>query len=109
MFNAAFRDFWRPETGPPHGTLHSNTPMKSILTTLVIAALAAPAFAGCGKTEDVSGKLKKIDSDTKEVTIGSKSYKLTPAVSIESLAALKGKDVTAKVGHNKVESISAKS
>lgn len=107
MFNDAFRDFWRPETGPPHGTLHSNTPMKSILTTLVIAALAAPAFAGCGKTEDVSGKLKKFDSEKKEVTIGSKSYKLGPSASVDE--KLVGKDVTAKVGHNKVESIAAKS
>jgi hypothetical protein len=70
--------------------------MKSILTTLVIAALAAPAFAGCGKTEDVSGKLNKFDAEKKTVEIGSKSYKL-------------GKEVTAKVGHNKVESIAAKS
>ena len=107
MFNDAFRDFWHPETGPPHGTLHPNTPMKSILTTLVIAALAAPAFAGCGKTEDVSGKLKKFDSEKKEVTIGSKSYKLGPSAAVDE--KLVGKDVTAKVGHNKVESIAAKS
>jgi hypothetical protein len=82
--------------------------MKSILTTLAIAALAAaPAFAGCGKTEDVKGKLKSFDPEKKEVTIGSKTYKLTPAVT--NAADLKGKDVVAKVGHGKVESIEAKS
>ncbi len=81
--------------------------MKSILTTLVIAALAAPAFAGCGKTEDVSGKLKSFDAEKKTVEIGSKSYKLGPAASVDE--KLVGKEVTAKVGHNKVESIAAKS
>ena len=81
--------------------------MKSILTTLVIAALAAPAFAGCGKTEDVSGRLNKFDAEKKTVEIGSKSYKLGPAASVDE--KLVGKEVTAKVGHNKVESIAAKS
>jgi len=80
--------------------------MKSILTTLAVIGLSASAFAGCGKTEDVSGKLKSFDADKKEVTIGSKTYKLTPAAKVDE--KLVGKDVTAKVGHNKVESLSAK-
>ena len=81
--------------------------MKSILTTLAIIALAATAFAGCGKTEDVTGKLKSFDAEKKEIVIGSKTLKLTPAVT--NAADLVGKEVTAKVGHNKVESIAAKS
>jgi hypothetical protein len=80
--------------------------MKSILTTLAVIGLSASAFAGCGKTEDVTGKLKSFDADKKEVTIGSKTYKLTPAVKVDD--TLVGKEVTAKVGHNKVESLTAK-
>ncbi|MBL9133314.1 MAG: hypothetical protein JNG86_19035 [Verrucomicrobiaceae bacterium] len=82
--------------------------MKSILTTLaIVVGLSASAFAGCGKTEDVTGKLKSFDADKKEVTIGTKTYKLTPAAKVDD--KLVGKEVTAKVGHNKVESLSAKS
>jgi hypothetical protein len=82
--------------------------MKSILTTLAItAAFSATAFAGCGKTTDVSGKLTSVDAEKKEVVIGDKTLKLTPAVT--NAADLVGKQVTAKVGHGKVESIAAKS
>jgi hypothetical protein len=83
--------------------------MKAILTTLALVSLSASAFAGCGKTEDVTGKLKKIDAEKKEITVDSKTYKLTPAVDVAALDALKGKDVTVTVGHNKAEAVKAKS
>lgn len=82
--------------------------MKSILTTLAIVGLSASAFAGCGKTEDVTGKLKSIDADKKEITVGAKTYKLTPAVDVAALGSLKGKDVVVTVGHNKAEAVKAK-
>ncbi|MBK8093476.1 MAG: hypothetical protein IPK32_16220 [Verrucomicrobiaceae bacterium] len=80
--------------------------MKAILTTLALVTLSVSSYAGCGKTEDVSGKLKSVDAEKKEIVIGTKTLKLTPAVT--NAAELVGKQVTAKVGHGKVESIEAK-
>jgi len=81
--------------------------MKSILTTLAIIALAAPAFAGCGKTEETKGKLKSVDADSKSIVITAdgKDVKLTLTAAVKDADKLVGKDVTAVSSHKKVESL----
>ncbi len=81
--------------------------MKSILTTLAVLGLSVSAFAGCGKTETTSGKLKSIDADSKSIVIesGGKDVKLTLTAAITDADKLVGKKVTAVSSHKKVESL----
>ena len=81
--------------------------MKSILTTLAVIGLSASAFAGCGKTETTSGKLKSVDSDSKSIVIeaGGKDVKLTLTAAVKDADKLLGKKVTAVSSHKKVESL----
>lgn len=81
--------------------------MKSILTTLVIAGLSASAFAGCGKTETTSGKLKSVNKDSKSIVIEAdgKDVTLTLTASVKNAEKLVGKQVTAVSSHKKVESL----
>ncbi len=81
--------------------------MKSILTTLLIAGLSASAFAGCGKTETTSGKLKSVNKDSKSIVIEAdgKDVTLTLTASVKNAEKLVGKQVTAVSSHKKVESL----
>jgi len=81
--------------------------MKSILTTLAVLGLSVSAFAGCGKTETTSGKLKSVDADSKSIVIdaGGKDVKLTLTASVTGADKLVGKKVTAVSSHKKVESL----
>jgi len=81
--------------------------MKSILTTLAIVGLSASAFAGCGKTETTSGKLKSVNADSKSIVIdaGGKDVTLTLTAAVTGADKLVGKKVTAVSSHKKVESL----
>lgn len=81
--------------------------MKSILTTLVIVGLSASAFAGCGKTETTSGKLKSVNKDSKSIVIEAdgKDVTLTLTAAVKNAEKLVGKQVTAVSSHKKVESL----
>lgn len=81
--------------------------MKSIITTLAIVGLSASAFAGCGKTETTSGKLKSVDADSKSIVIESegKEVKLTLTAAVKDAEKFVGKNVVAVSSHKKVESL----
>lgn len=81
--------------------------MKSILTTLAVLGLSVSAFAGCGKTETTSGKLKSVNADSKSIVIdaGGKDVTLTLTASVTGADKLVGKKVTAVSSHKKVESL----
>jgi len=100
--------------------------MKYIVTTLVALALAAPAFAACGKKAASTGKVEKFDaatktltvaivesSDPKEVEAKKATLTLTPdskiiadgKIDAVKADALVGKNVTVVSEHGKVELI----
>jgi len=81
--------------------------MKSILTTLAVLGLSVSAFAGCGKTETTSGKLKSVNADSKSIVIdaGGKDVTLTLTAAVTGADKLVGKKVTAVSSHKKVESL----
>ena len=85
--------------------------MKKILATIALVGLASgSAFAGCGKTETDTGKLKSFDAETKSVVIevDGKEVKRTltaKADGAKDAEKLVGKDVVVVSSHNKVESI----
>lgn len=81
--------------------------MKSILTTLAVLGLSVSAFAGCGKTETTSGKLKSVNVDSKSIVIdaGGKDVTLTLTAAVTGADKLVGKKVTAVSSHKKVESL----
>lgn len=81
--------------------------MKSILTTLAVLGLSVSAFAGCGKTETTSGKLKSVNADSKSIVIdaGGKDVTLTLTSAVSGADKLVGKKVTAVSSHKKVESL----
>ncbi|WP_395751485.1 hypothetical protein [Prosthecobacter sp.] len=81
--------------------------MKSILTTLAVLGLSASAFAGCGKIDTTSGKLKSVDADSKSIVIESegKDVKLTLTAAVKDADKLVGKKVTATSSHKKVETL----
>ena len=81
--------------------------MKSILTTLAVLGLSVSAFAGCGKTETTSGKLKSVNPDSKSIVIdaGGKDVTLTLTAAVTGADKLVGKKVTAVSSHKKVESL----
>lgn len=85
--------------------------MKYALTILAVLGLAlSSSYAGCGKTETDTGKLKSFDKETKTlvVDVSGKEVKrtLTPgAKGAADAEKLVGKKVTVVSSHNKVESI----
>jgi hypothetical protein len=87
--------------------------MKHILTILAALSLAlGTSFAGCGKTNTDTGKLKAVNKESKSITIevAGKEVKrtLTPSSKgAEDLDKLIGKQVTvvSSVHGDKIESI----
>lgn len=94
--------------------------MKKILAILVVAAVAAPAYAGCGKKVASIGTLTAYDAKTKTLTIrvnrtndpkaNKKATKitLTPATKVmgdATLEKLVGKQLSVVSEHSKADYI----
>lgn len=84
--------------------------MKTICALLTIAALTAPAFAGCGKIDTAEGKVKSFDKDTKTLVVttsaGDKSLTLTPtSKGAKSPDKLVGKAVKVSSSHGKITEV----
>lgn len=93
--------------------------MKYIITTAAIVAMTFAAHAGCGKKVASIGKVSKVDSDAKSVTIevadssDSKqikskkaTLKLTPDTKVlpaEAAGSLEGKNVSIVSEHGKID------